>query len=154
MLSASASPIWCIPRNAPRENRGRHDLDSIRERLRLTGKRFSIPILLLALACTLLSCDRDKDGAQAQGQARTDTSTAGSKASTPPLTFPPDSGPPPSFDGNRSMEYVKEIVAFGPRPIGSANHKKVEDYITSHLKGDAVEDDSFTADTPEGKFPV
>jgi Zn-dependent M28 family amino/carboxypeptidase len=51
------------------------------------------------------------------------------------------------------MQYVKEIVAFGPRPIGSANHKKVEDYITSHLKGDAVEEDAFTADTPEGKFP-
>ena len=27
------------------------------------------------------------------------------------------------------MQYVKEIVAFGPRPIGSANHKKVENYI-------------------------
>jgi Zn-dependent M28 family amino/carboxypeptidase len=49
---------------------------------------------------------------------------------------------------------VKEIVAFGPRPIGSGNHRKVEDYITSHLKGDAVENDTFTADTPEGKFPV
>ena len=52
------------------------------------------------------------------------------------------------------MQYVKEIVKFGPRPLGSANHKKVEDYITSHLKGDQVEDDVFTADTPEGKFPV
>ena len=52
------------------------------------------------------------------------------------------------------MQYVKEIVALGPRPIGSANHKKVEDYITSHLKGDTVEDDAFTADTVEGKFPV
>jgi peptidase M28-like protein len=146
--------MWCIQRNVPREERSRHDLDSITERLPLTGKPFSIPILLLALACTFLSCDRDEDAAQAQGQPRTDTSTPGSKASTPPLTFPPDSGPPPSFDGNRSIEYVKEIVAFGPRPIGSANHKKVEDYITSHLKGDSVEDDRFTADTPEGKFPV
>lgn len=52
------------------------------------------------------------------------------------------------------MKYVKEIVAFGPRPLGSANHKKVEDYIASRLKGDTVEDDSFTADTPDGKFPV
>jgi Zn-dependent M28 family amino/carboxypeptidase len=45
-------------------------------------------------------------------------------------------------------------VAFGPRPIGSANHKKVEDYIQAHLKGDVVEDDNFTIDTTEGKFPV
>ncbi len=52
------------------------------------------------------------------------------------------------------MQYVKEIVALGPRPIGSANHKKVEDYLASRLKGDQVEDDVFTADTPEGKFPV
>src|SRR5260370_25867092 len=153
MLSASASPVWCIQSNAPREERSRHDLDQITERLPLTGKLFSIPVLLLAFASTLLSCDRDKDAAQAQGQPRTDSSTEGAKASTPLLTFPPDSGPPPTVDGNRSIEYVKEIVAFGPRPIGSANHKKVEDYITSHLEGDAVEDDRFTADTPEGKFP-
>ena len=52
------------------------------------------------------------------------------------------------------MQYVKEIVAFGPRPIGSANHKKVEAYISSHLKGDEVEDDTFETETPEGKFPV
>jgi Zn-dependent M28 family amino/carboxypeptidase len=61
---------------------------------------------------------------------------------------------PASINSARAMQYVKEIVAFGPRPIGSANHKKVEDYIYSHLKGDLVEDDLFTADTPEGKFPV
>jgi Zn-dependent M28 family amino/carboxypeptidase len=30
----------------------------------------------------------------------------------------------------------------------------VEDFILAHLKGDDVEQDSFTADTPEGKFPV
>jgi len=38
--------------------------------------------------------------------------------------------------------------------MGSENHKKVENYITLHLKGDQVEDDAFTADTVEGKFPV
>ena len=52
------------------------------------------------------------------------------------------------------MQYVNDIVKFGPRPLASANHKKVEDYIASRLKGDAVEDDTFTADTPAGKFPV
>lgn len=52
------------------------------------------------------------------------------------------------------MQYVKDIVKFGPRPVGSATHKKVEDYIAAHLKGDQIEDDTFTADTPEGKFPV
>jgi Zn-dependent M28 family amino/carboxypeptidase len=66
---------------------------------------------------------------------------------------PPDPNPP-SIDADRTMQYVKEIVAFGPRPVGSANHKKLEDYIYGHLQGDQVEDDAFAADTPEGKFPV
>jgi len=52
------------------------------------------------------------------------------------------------------MQYVKEIVKLGPRPIGSANHVKVESYILAHLKADTVENDSFTIDTSEGKFPV
>ncbi len=52
------------------------------------------------------------------------------------------------------MKYTKEIVAFGPRPIGSVNHKKVEEYILTRLKGDQVEDDAFVADTPQGKQPV
>ena len=71
----------------------------------------------------------------------------------PPLKAA-DSGAAPAFNADRAMKYVKEIVAFGPRPIGSANHKKVEDYILAHLKGDDVESDAFIADTPEGKFPV
>lgn len=61
---------------------------------------------------------------------------------------------PPVFDSTRAWQYTKEIVAFGPRPIGSANHKKVEDYLHSQLKGDLVEDDAFTVETTEGKFPV
>jgi len=60
----------------------------------------------------------------------------------------------PGFNADRAFQYTKEIVAFGPRPIGSANHKKVEDFILSHLKGDTVEQDAFTVDTTEGKFPV
>jgi len=61
---------------------------------------------------------------------------------------------PQSFNATRAMQYTREVVAFGPRPIGSANHKKLENYILNHLKGDSVEDDAFTADTVEGKFPV
>jgi glutaminyl-peptide cyclotransferase len=74
--------------------------------------------------------------------------------SLPKLSLPPDDGPPPKVDGERAMKYLKEIVAFGPRPLGSASHKKVEDYILAHLKNDTVENDIFTADTPEGKLPV
>jgi hypothetical protein len=101
----------------------------------------------------VLACDRDKDAAQ--GQTRSTLEATGPANPTgPALTLAPDSGPPPTFDGARAMQYLKDIVKFGPRPVGSANHKKVEDYIDSRLKGDQVEDDIFTADTPEGKFPV
>ena len=66
----------------------------------------------------------------------------------------PQSSAAASINAARAMQYVKEVVAFGSRPIGSANHKKLEQYIVSHLRGDEVEDDAFIADTPAGKLPV
>jgi glutaminyl-peptide cyclotransferase len=111
-----------------------------------------LPTLLLSFAMALASCDRDKGATQARAASPAPTSPA--DPSVLKISFPADSGPPPTVDGARAMQYVKEIVAFGPRPVGSANHKKVEDFILSHLKGDVVENDVFTVDTPEGKFPV
>jgi glutaminyl-peptide cyclotransferase len=111
--------------------------------------------LLLVVVFAVVACDRDKDSAQDKTPPPAASATAASPETTgPALALPPDSGAPPTFDGDRAMQYVKDIVKFGPRPVGSANHKKVEEYIVSHLKGDQVEDDTFTADTPEGKFPV
>jgi glutaminyl-peptide cyclotransferase len=60
----------------------------------------------------------------------------------------------PEFSASRAMEFVKEIVAFGPRPLGSKSHEKVENYIVSHLKAVEVEHDRFEISTSEGKFPV
>jgi glutaminyl-peptide cyclotransferase len=108
-------------------------------------------VSLLALALAGFACDHAKDPAKVQANP-VPAQTA--NADNPPLNLPPDNGPPPKFDGERALQYVKEIVKFGPRPLGSANHKKVEDYIVSRLKGDDVENDVFTADTPVGKFPV
>lgn len=112
-----------------------------------------LPLLLLALAIALLCCqnDREKESTSADAQSPPQPVT---DTTLPKLSLPADLGPPPAFDAARAMQYVKEIVAYGPRPIGSANHKKVEDYILAHLKGDLVENDVFTAETPEGKFPV
>ncbi|MGA9981272.1 MAG: M28 family peptidase [Candidatus Sulfotelmatobacter sp.] len=109
-------------------------------------------VLLSTLVWTHVACDHGKNSAQAQGDKAAPAAAA--DTALPTLSLPPDSGPPPVIDSERAMRYVKEIVAFGPRPLGSANHKKVEDYIAVHLKGDTVEEDAFTADTPEGKFPV
>src|SRR5581483_10247980 len=110
---------------------------------------------LAAGGCMLLgmsACVRDK-AAKTDDQPKA-TSTTYLPTSLDEQPVPADAGPLPAIDANRAMQYVKEIVAFGPRPIGSPNHKKLEEYIYAHLKGDQVEDDAFTADTPEGKFPV
>jgi glutaminyl-peptide cyclotransferase len=65
-----------------------------------------------------------------------------------------DKNASPHIDAKRAFEYTREVTAFGPRYIGSENHKKLERYILDHLKGDQIEDDAFTAETIEGKFPV
>ncbi len=109
-----------------------------------------LPIVLAMGVLSALGCDHSKEQVQAQSQ----TSPAVAETPKPMLNFPPDSGPLPTFNGDRAMQYVKEIVKFGPRPLSSPNHKKVEDYLDSHLKGDDVEDDVFTAETNVGKFPV
>ncbi len=115
------------------------------------GRLISFPVLFLWLATGFVGCDHGK---ATDAAAAVPAAAASAEASLPKLSLPPDSGSLPAFDSARAMQYVKEIVAYGPRPIGSANHKKVEDYILSHLKGDSVESDVFTADTAEGKFPV
>jgi Zn-dependent M28 family amino/carboxypeptidase len=120
-------------------------------------KKIALTALLFSLVVFLAGCDQnDKDIAHAGSQPPSAASPSPSPLDQelPKLTLPPDSGPPPAFDSTRAMQYVKEMVSYGPRPLGSANHKKVEDFIVSQLKGDAVENDVFTADTPEGKFPV
>jgi glutaminyl-peptide cyclotransferase len=96
-----------------------------------------------------LACSREKQ-AEAAPQATASVSAFVPGGMDPSLIGTDPT--PPVIDGNRVMQYTKEIIALGPRPIGSANHKKVEDYILSHLKGYTVDDDLFTADTPEGKF--
>src|SRR5258706_2523160 len=111
-----------------------------------------LPILLLSSAVARCAGARDKDAPPAAAQ--TPALSVPADTALPKLSLPPDTGPRPAIDSARAFQYVKEIVAFGPRPLGSANHKKVEDYILAHLKGDDVENDTFTADTPEGKFPV
>ena len=58
------------------------------------------------------------------------------------------------MNATRAFQYVKEFVAIGSRAPGSPGHAKAEQYIKSHLAGDTVEVDSFTAKTPAGEFPI
>jgi Zn-dependent M28 family amino/carboxypeptidase len=60
------------------------------------------------------------------------------------------------FSGAHAMEYERKIVAFGPRPPGSAALRNLRAYILEQLKprGCEVTQDSFTAHTPAGAIPM
>ena len=105
--------------------------------------------LTIALANTV-ACTK---GTSADASAAPKSELTAATPATPEAA-PADSAPLPHIDSKRAFQYTREVTAFGPRYMGSENHKKLERYILDHLKGDQVEDDAFTADTVEGKFPV
>ena len=115
---------------------------------------FLCAFILLALA-----------GCSKQASAPAAAST--SEAKTPPPAAPdpqlqrvaaindtPSGTQLPNIDGDKVMQYVKEVVAIGSRPVGSPGHEKLQQLIHSKLKGDQVEDDSFTGQTPVGSFKM
>lgn len=108
---------------------------------------FLVPLLLM------FACSTKKDAAPS-GASLTPETTQAAPPPSPQSTSSGDPGSPPVFDSARAMKYVKEIVGLGPRPIGSANHKKVENYILGHLKGLDTEHDAFEIHPSEGTFPV
>jgi Zn-dependent M28 family amino/carboxypeptidase len=60
------------------------------------------------------------------------------------------------FNGARAMDYARKVVAFGPRPPGSAALRNLRAYIVAQLKprGCEVTQDSFTASTPLGPIAM
>jgi glutaminyl-peptide cyclotransferase len=59
-----------------------------------------------------------------------------------------------TFDGSKAYDYLRNVVAFGPRPPGSAALEQTRQYIRKELKAlgiDTVEQ-AFDADTPLGRF--
>jgi hypothetical protein len=111
-----------------------------------------IGLLYLLGIVTLVSCSRGTD-AQPTVVVPPQAETRNTPP-VPPESAAPDNAPLPHIDSKRAFQYTREVTAFGPRYMGSENHKKLERYILDHLKGDQVEDDAFTADTVEEKFPV
>lgn len=62
--------------------------------------------------------------------------------------------PAPRVQGARAIEYVRDVVGLGPRPVASRAHQRMEAYLRSHLRGDELEEDAFTAQTPAGQLPM
>ena len=60
---------------------------------------------------------------------------------------------PPKFDGGRAYEYLRQVVAFGPRPAGSVALESTRQYIKKELAaaGIPVVEQPFDAQTPLGR---
>ena len=120
-----------------------------------TAAAYRTFLLACVLGASALTCACSQQKiAEKPASAKAESADAANSGQVLEISFPSYNEPLPSINANRAFQYTKEVAAFGPRPIGSANHKKLEEYIHAHLKGDDVAEDSFTADTPEGKFPV
>jgi Zn-dependent M28 family amino/carboxypeptidase len=109
----------------------------------------------LFLALAFSGCNRQSpDPATASAEATPTAAPVAAASVLPETPVLADNLPKPDVNGNQVMQYVKEVVAFGPRPPGSTAHLKLEQFIVSKLKGVDVEQDRFTAQTPVGKFPI
>lgn len=116
---------------------------------------FCIQLLVVIALATTTSCSKSSD-ASASTAIKSDSSSSTASPTTAEVS---DTGLLPHIDAKRAFEYTREVTAYGERYMGNENHKKLERYILDHLKedhlkGDQIEDDAFTANTVEGKFPV
>jgi Zn-dependent M28 family amino/carboxypeptidase len=120
---------------------------------RLRGMGSAAALMPVCVLAATIACTQSKSNSGLASAAASEATPVASTTSAP-VAPAPDTPDAPRINPARAMQYTKEVTAFGTRPIGSANHKKLEDYIVAHLKGGQVEDDTFIADTVEGKFPV
>ncbi len=117
------------------------------ERAALAAEGFFACITLLAVfamtSCAQAKTEKPEADLSAAHQERTAPAPpAGSHASAPRI------------DPQRALRYTRQVVAFGSRPPGSPAHRKLQDYIRTQLKGDRLEEDAFTASTPQGRVPM
>ena len=98
-------------------------------------------VLLFAVAC-------------AETAPRAPEQAASPAASATPAA--PAQAAVPSVDGARAFEHVKQMVAMGPRPAGSAALERTRAYITSQIEamGLNVEPQPFMARTPVGQVAM
>jgi Zn-dependent M28 family amino/carboxypeptidase len=63
-------------------------------------------------------------------------------------------GEPERFDSNRAYEHVRQLVAIGPRPAGSAGSASARQYITDQIRMLGLEpvEQPFDAETPIGRI--
>ena len=133
-------------------------LPDLTRRAWLSGTRtLTLPLVVLAsLAVGLALSTSGCNSAQPNSPVSQATPSAEPPASTPSM----DAAPPPSrtggFDGAAAYDFTAKLVAFGPRPPGSAGIHKAQDYIRSQLSrfGCMIDEDAFNAQTPIGSVAM
>ncbi len=86
-------------------------------------------LAVLALSLAVCGCKRDPQQIVLGDQPTGPPTKALWQPAAADFTIPANAAPAPRVDGKRAMQYVKEVVAFGSRPIGSPAHQKLEAYI-------------------------
>jgi Zn-dependent M28 family amino/carboxypeptidase len=112
--------------------------------------------LIIAFATFAAGCSKQQQptAAASSPEAKSTANAASAPLAGAPTPEHDTAVAKPDLNGNHVMQYVKDVVAIGSRPVGSPGHAKVEQYIVSKLKGVNVEQDKFTAQTPVGKFAM
>lgn len=112
---------------------------------------FNHQILSTLLLLAIAGCNSEKPASSAP--TASPSAVPPVAAGLPNLNAEPQ-GPAMHIDSARALDYVKQIVSFGPRWPGSQGQTKVAAWLRNKLKADHLEEDAFVADTPAGKLPM
>lgn len=117
---------------------------------------FALTLALVSFASVAGACKGSSTAAANDTQQQPAATQPTWQPNATELDPPANAPAAPKVDGKRALQLTSDFVAIGPRGLGSAGHKKAEDFITSKLKdaGATVEYDQFEAQTAAGKFPV
>ena len=109
-------------------------------------KQLITSALLLAVAC-----------AEAAPRTPEQSSAPAAKpAATPPTTGQTQTRSFPAVSGERAFDDLKQLVAIGPRPAGSAGMQRMRAYISGEMQklGLTVQEQAFMATTPVGQVAM
>jgi glutaminyl-peptide cyclotransferase len=103
------------------------------------------------LILTNPACGQTGSAPATKAAAKAPATTA---AQAPAKPAPIITATPQGFDGAKAYDHVREVVAIGPRPPGSAAIEATRTYIKKQLAaiGVTATEQVFDADTPLGRF--
>lgn len=96
-------------------------------------------LALVVLVCTLTACSHNQN-----------VSAESAPAPQPAATSQTPSQLAAHFDGQAALQYTKAVVDFGSRVVSSPGYLKTQAYLRDQLKGDNLEEDTWTQKTPVG----